>query len=329
MLGDLTVTVEDVHVRAGGARAPDYPGGVRPTAIVQITGRGVSGFGENVSFTAEVQRAFQDRAHGFVHRGIWRISDLARDGIEPFDRAAIEGALIDLGLRQRGTSLGEITGVTAADMRWVSSFEPCADPAERVRRLRASCGAREFKVDVDPSWTESAVDALSAEGDIMILDFKDRADQPACTRLEQVFAGALFEDPPPTCRAVRVALDRPLRTAEDVVSAVAAGFFVNLKAPRMGGFLEVLRALEALGARRDRAYFGGMFEVGPGREQARQLAGLFCSGAPNDLGSVAGGTPSSIGPPPARVALGFPGFGATCDWRAVLIGQFQVDGSAP
>ena len=44
---------------------------------------------------------------------------------------------------------------------------------------------------------------------------------------------------------------------------------MNLKAPRMGGPLEVLRGLER--AREGIAYLGGMFEVGVGRVQARQL----------------------------------------------------------
>ena len=67
-----------------------------------------------------------------------------------------------------------------------------------------------------------------------------------------------------------------------VATAVGAGEAVNLKAPRMGGPLELLRGLDLAVNARDN-YFGGMFEVNVGRAQARQLAALFCGDAPNDL----------------------------------------------
>jgi hypothetical protein len=80
----------------------------------------------------------------------------------------------------------------------------------------------------------------------------------------------------------------------------------------MGGFLAVLRALEA--APPGRAYFGGMFEVGPGREQARQLAALFCPRAPNDLAPLEGGASSMVGASPSRLRLDRAGFGSNVDW---------------
>jgi two-component system chemotaxis sensor kinase CheA len=61
----------------------------------------------------------------------------------------------------------------------------------------------------------------------------------------------------------------------------------------MGGFRELLRALDACGAA---AYFGGMFEIGPGRALARQLAAIFTPAAPS-------ANRASAGPP---------------DWEALL-----------
>jgi hypothetical protein len=109
-----------------------------------------------------------------------------------------------------------------------------------------------------------------------------------------------------------VARDRPLATVADVDAAAARGEAINLKAPRMGGPLVVLRALAAARSRGALVYFGGMFEVGPGREQARQLAALFCGEAPNDLGPLLGAlAPAGA---PSLMRLDAAGFGATCDW---------------
>jgi hypothetical protein len=85
----------------------------------------------------------------------------------------------------------------------------------------------------------------------------------------------------------------------------------------MGGPLELLRGLDlALGRRSSgapvTAYLGGMFEVGIGRSQARQLAALYCSTAPNDLAPNLSSNPLSkrvMVSPPARVRFDQPGFG--------------------
>ena len=82
---------------------------------------------------------------------------------------------------------------------------------------------------------------------------------------------------------------------------------MNLKAPRMGGPLEVARGLER--ARGD-CVPRGMFEVGVGRVQARQLAALYCPTGPNDLAPnraepLTQGRENS----PVLVRLDQPGFG--------------------
>ena len=97
-----------------------------------------------------------------------------------------------------------------------------------------------------------------------------------------------------------------------VARARARGEAVNLKAPRMGGPLELLRGLERAlaleqagepGARFS-AYLGGMFEVGVGRAQARQLAALYCGTAPNDLApNVASARNSQRANSPATIYL--------------------------
>jgi ABC-type iron transport system FetAB ATPase subunit len=99
-----------------------------------------------------------------------------------------------------------------------------------------------------------------------------------------------------------------LLALDDVAAALDRGEAVNLKAPRMGGFITVLRALALVDARGAGAlaYLGGMHETGVGREQARQLAAIYCPAAPNDLAPLPGGRLST----PGEVALDVVGFGA-------------------
>ena len=303
-LASLPVRVSGIRCRSGRLAMPEYPGG-RPSTLLELSGEGCAGYGENVAFTDGEQQAFLHGVEGMFARAAGLVRSMLRPGLKPYDRAALEAALIDLALRQAGVGLRDLCGVEAAPLRWVRSFAARPDAAAHGHALGG-----ELKVDVDPSWPESAIIALSREA-VAILDFKEAGTAEMCGRLASAFPHALFEDPPAGCAHARVARDRPLASEADVAAAVARGEWVNVKAPRLGG---VLAALEALALARPSAYFGGMFEVGPGREQARQLAALFCADAPNDLGPLDGALSSMSGDSPSLIRLDGVGFGATCDW---------------
>ncbi|MEP6653290.1 MAG: hypothetical protein ABJA82_08025, partial [Myxococcales bacterium] len=299
---------------------------------------------ENVAFTAEEHHEFASRCRGLsaiidvkrrrppatVQETIQEVMAAwaaigkplpqgeVRTGERPsaralHERAALEAALIDLALRQAGSSLAQLTGVEEAPLRSVISFAACADPVAVIRLHRAAGYQGEFKIDVDPSWDQATREALARQGGVAILDFKQRGTSADAAALSGLFAATIFEDPPPGTVHERVSRDIPLGNAGAVATAVAAGEAVNLKAPRMGGPLELLRGLDLAVSARAAAYFGGMFEVNVGRAQARQLAALFCGDAPNDLAlnrahSTDQGPPA--GPSPVVVRLDSPGFGA-------------------
>ena len=313
-LGELPLCVETVEVRRRAVPASDYPGGARPSSVVRLGGRGHVGTGENVAFTDDEHARFAARAAnllpaGAFTNGAWRGQAGALVGADAqgHERAALEAALLDLALRQAHTTLAALAGGAGASLRVVLSFAARPDPAAHVRQLRAAGRAEELKIDVDPAWDAAARAALAREPGVAVLDFKGRGDPGLVAALSPLFPEALFEDPPPGAAHVRVARDAPLGDAAAVGAALARGEAVNLKAPRMGGPLEVLRALER--ARRAGptaiAYLGGMFEVDVGRTQARQLAALFCPDGPNDLAPLqgAGGTRR------LAVRLDTPGFG--------------------
>jgi hypothetical protein len=201
----------------------------------------------------------------------------------------VEAALIDLALRQAGLGLGALTGVAQTRLRFVVSFDGGGDPLGHIGRLRAAGWPGALKLDVDPGWSEPTRRALAAEAGLAILDFKGRGDGALVRDLSGRFPAAIFEDPPSTEGHPRCARDAPVVDVDAAAAALARGEAINLKAPRMGGPLAALRALElaraAAPAPADapRAYWGGMFEIGAGRRQARALAALFCPDAPNDL----------------------------------------------
>jgi hypothetical protein len=322
-LGALPVRVSSLQVDIGAEPMDDYPGGARPTSTVRLSGAGHTGFGENVAFDEGEHDGFAAHAGKLLYRTgdvvVGRVDGLVRPEGPRYERAALEAALIDLAMRQAGVSLADLTGTNSGWMRFVVSFAACSQPAARVRRLRAAGFADELKIDVDPSWDESARRALAAEPGVAILDFKGRGDPALVVGLAALFPDAIFEDPPSGSVHLRVARDAPLEDARAVATALMRKEFVNLKAPRMGGPLELLRGLElavsagmtAGKATKTTAYMGGMFEVGVGRAQARQLAALFCAQGPNDLAPIP--RPAAerrLAPSPALIRVDTPGFGA-------------------
>lgn len=329
-LGALEARVETAHVERSAVSLPDYPGGLRPSGVVRLSGGGATGLGENVAFFGHEQERFSAFIAAWL-RGNAKSRRLrvgCAVGAEgtPYERAALEAALIDLGLRQAGLSLCDLTGARAAKLRFVVSLAASREPESAIVARRAAGAASELKIDVDPSWSAATLARLAKDPNIAIFDFKARGSAALAQRLYALSASALLEDPPSGFEAPEREL-RPLRISRDatvsdehaVAAARARGEAVNLKAPRMGGPLELLRGLDrALAPSRHPraagvpAYFGGMFEVGVGRSQARQLAALYCSAAPNDLAlnrADQESTPETRASSPTLIRLDGPGFG--------------------
>jgi L-alanine-DL-glutamate epimerase-like enolase superfamily enzyme len=322
-LAALPVDVAALECASGLLALPDYPDEPRPTTIVTLSGGGQVGFGENVAFTRAAHATFVRRLAGSPATAgtVGQLTEAfaARLPDDPHGRAAVEAALIDLALRQARLSLARLCEADAGTpLRQVWSFAARPDAAVHARAQLAADPARRFKIDVDPSWSDADLAELAQlpRDAIAVFDFKDRGDSTLAARLSHLCPGALFEDPPAGTVHPHIARDRSLSTPLDVAEAAQRGEAVNLKAPRMGGPLAVLAGLHLARERGVLAYLGGMFEVGPGRQQARQLAALFCPASPNDLAPIAGALGSA---PRAGAVLGdVPGFGATFDWGRAL-----------
>ena len=332
-LGALSVRVEAVDVRAGRVPLADYPGG-RPSSLVRLSGRGHSGQGENVAFEpGEHARFARTVSEWFREHACERSLDVgsALPALPSlYERAALEAALIDLALRQASLTLAELTGVERRPLGFVASLGTTENPRDAIRVLRAGRFEGGLKLDADPGWSRAVLTSLRGVTGVEIVDFKRRGDAAFVRDLAALFPDARLEDPPDTLAPdamppARLARDAALLGETDVEATLARGESVNLKAPRMGGPLAVLRSL-ALVERRarpstlstmprseGRAYVGGMFEVGVGRTQARTLAALYCPDAPNDLAlnrHAPAGVPRQVDNPPALVRFDVPGFGA-------------------
>lgn len=319
-LGDLEVSVEAAFARPMAVLAIDYPGGLRPSGVLSLSGRGCLASGELVAFDEAAQQRFAAQVAGRLAGRRGRVAELAgppasSEG-DRLERAALESALVDLALRQAGRSLAELaTSPASAALEYVLSFEAVAAPAARAAELRQFFPSARFKVDVDPGWSAGAIAGLVAIAEqVAILDFKGRGSADLAEELAARLPAALLEDPPADWKAAeaagsRVARDRDLLAVADVVRAVEAGHAVNLKPARMGGPLSALAGFAVAAGARRLAYAGGMFEVGVGRRQARALAALVCASAPNDLAPLRGVEPRPL-PGPLPVRLDRPGFGA-------------------
>ena len=277
-LAALPVVVDDAECRVGAVRVPSYPGGVRPTSEVRLG----DGRGECVAWTAEAHEAFRARMAG-VPRGRWaRLGEWAEAMrarfTDPYERAALEAAAIDLALRQAGTNLFALAGVTPRAVRYVVSYGGLRDPMAEVEP------GVELKLDVDPAWDSGTFAALRR---VAVLDFKGTGNPADHERAHRAVPEALIEDalagPWSASLSTRLSFDAPVTSARALDALPVRPAAVNLKPARMGGVLEALACAERCAREGIAVYVGGMFEVGVGRPQLRALAALLCPDALNDV----------------------------------------------
>jgi L-alanine-DL-glutamate epimerase-like enolase superfamily enzyme len=310
----LPLTVDGAACAVGLARVPSYPGGRRPTSVITLTAGDAAGRGEHVGWTEAAHAAFAETVRGLPRGrgplGDW-MADAARRLDERYDRAAVEAAAIDLALRQHGTNLFRLAGAEPGPVRYVVSFGRMADPIAEAARHPGV----ELKIDVDPGWDDGAYRRLAELGRVAVLDFKGAGTTVEHERAHHALPAALIEDPGvagPWSASLRrrLAFDAPLGAAVDLDALPTRPAAVNLKPARMGGVLEVLATIARAAEGGIAVYLGGMFEVGVGRTQLRELAALFGSDGPNDIAPIAVDDAEASRPPRLPIDTTGPGFGS-------------------
>lgn len=318
----LPVRIESHTAETGPVECPGYyDGAPRPRGVVVLSGAGRTGRGESVAWTPAAQAAFAAALPDLVPTGSITVGEAAErvraatgaSGAADagYHRAAVEAAVIDLALRQGSTNMFVLSGRRPRPVAFCRSLTGVADPLPSARRILARDPAARLKIDPpETGWDDATWAALAALDRVVVVDFKRRGEATGVERAHAALPAAWLEDPPRAALAdpdapwrAQVALDGWVARAADLERPVVPPGAVNVKAPRLGGPLEALRALDLCAGNGWHAYFGGMFEVDAGRAQARVLASLFTPDAWNDLAPLAGDRAS-----PWPAPGGFTGF---------------------
>jgi len=318
----LPVAVDALAVERASVIVPAYyEGAPRPTGLAIMRGGGAEGRGECVAWTPREQAAFAAACERVVlppSATVGELSLLLDDELDdPYHRVAVEGAAIDLALRQSGTNLFALAGRPAAPVGFCWSIGRELDPLAAIAPILSRSPDARFKIDVPPEgWAPTTWRALAETGRVVVLDFKRESDSDQLRLAHGWIPDAWLEDPPAEAMTLdrdgawreRVSLDGYVLAAVDLDEPEIPPVAVNVKAPRVGGWLEALRCLEECRWRGLEAYIGGMFEVDVGRSQARVLASLYTGEAWNDLAPLSLGAEESLPSSPLSMRDDFIGF---------------------
>ena len=266
----------------------------RVTTTVRISGGGVAGEGEDVTYDAAHHDGFSPPDLS----GTWTLDDLSQrlDSLElaGYRRWAFESAALDLALRQAGTSLGAAVGRDYRPVRFVVSTR------EDIERFLAVQPTLEFKVDPMSTWSRALIDELAATGRIRVADLKGYyrgtvVDQPADPRLYrdvvEGFPDAVIEDAAFTDEtrpilepaADRLSFDAPIHSVEDVQALEIEPRWLNIKPSRFGSVRRLLDTIAYAEEHGITLYGGGQFELGVGRSHIQAVASLYYADSANDV----------------------------------------------
>ncbi|WP_200531769.1 hypothetical protein [Halorubrum sp. LN27] len=312
-IADLSVTIESVDRRRYTGKTTS--GFERTTTEFRLTGDGVIGRGEDVTYETEDHAALVGTDPIDIE-GEWTIDGLSArlDEIDLFAhkppeqeyfrnyrRWAVESAALDLALRQRGESLGEYLGIDPDPVRFVVSTRLGEPPTtDRVEELLALDDDLEFKLDPTPDWPEEAFVTLRETDAVRILDLKGwyedtdvdvEADPELYRDVFAAFPAAIVEDaaftpetrPLVEPQADRLSFDYPIDGVESLESLPVEPGWCNIKPSRFGTLESLFETIAYCEERGIELYGGGQFELASGRTAIQTLAALFYPGAPNDV----------------------------------------------
>ena len=340
-VADLPVTVEGDRLERHTRSTPAF---TRVTTTFALTGADETGRGEDVTYDEAAHDALQDTPPE-LPTGSFTFEEYSRalDDVDLFPEAsadstkdllyrqwAVESAVLDLALRQEGTTLGELLGRTYDPIHFVASPRLGEDRFARLERLLEITPNLAFKLDPENDWTPELVDHLADLDRVRVLDLKGHygdvefAPDPDPDLYRLVAEGipdAILEDPwlDEDTRPVfdgheeRVSWDAPITSVGSVRDLPFEPNWLNIKPSRFGTLRSVLETIEYCEDRGIRCYGGGQFELGVGRAHIQELASLFFPDSPNDVSPIGyndpepdTNLPSSPLPAPGTT----PGFGS-------------------
>ena len=292
---DLPLEIERYELE--GLSVDVSTGFTRRTTVVHLHGGGEEGVGEDITYIAEEQAAFQDAGPVLPLAGEHTLDSYSAalpDDLDDYRRWAFESAALDLALRQAGRSLADAVGREATPVTFVVSTR---SGFEEWRRLVP--GIR-FKLDAEKDWDDEVIGRLVGTGAIDTVDLKGYyrgtpvdldPDPELYARVCEGFPEAWIEDPfvdeatRPVLEphAARLTFDAPVHSVADAEALPFAPRCLNVKPSRFGSLRRLLDFYAWAEERRIALYGGGQFELGPGRGQIQLLASLFHPDGPNDV----------------------------------------------
>jgi hypothetical protein len=312
-LADLPLELESYSLeRLDQPVSPEF---TRVSTVIRLRGAGEEGIGEDVTYTAEDQTAFQAEATDLPITGshtldsfselIGRLelfpSGPAMKASYDYRQWAFESAALDLALRQAGRSLADALGREPGPVRFVVSMNLGDPPSTaRVRGLLELYPGLQFKLDPRSTWDEALVAELADLSAVESVDLKgqyegtvvDQPPDPALYRLvAEGFPDAFIEDPaltPETDPILephrdRITWDAIIHSVGDIEGLPFPPRTINIKPSRFGSLRRLMDAYDYCAEHGIRPYGGGQWELGPGRGQIQYLASLFHPDAPNDV----------------------------------------------
>jgi O-succinylbenzoate synthase len=282
----------------------------RDILLVRVDAEGVEGWGECVAgneplYSSEYVEACQ---HVTSHHLVPRL--LRRDGgsvdadrvasiLEPvkdhrMSKGALEAAILDAQLRRHGVSMAEKFGAvrdrvpSGVSVGIMDSIDQLVNAVGRY----LDDGYVRIKLKIEPGWDLEPVATIRRTfGDSIPLQVDantayTRDDGAHLAKLDE-FGLLLIEQPLPeddvtghalVARQVAtpICLDESITSAAAAVDAIERGAcsIVNIKAGRVGGYLEAVRVHDVCAERGVPVWCGGMLETGIGRAMNLALAAL-------------------------------------------------------
>jgi L-alanine-DL-glutamate epimerase-like enolase superfamily enzyme len=309
----LPVQIDSYELQ--GLQAVVSSGFERKSTVVRVRGGGHEGSGEDVTYDAVDHDVLQAAGATLPLGGEWTLgsfsehiaaldlfpSEPQREVSRRYRVWAFESAVLDLALRQAGTTLRELLGREPQPVRFVVSLRLGEPPSmEPLRRRLDLYPDLRFKLDPTSSWNERLIAELATTGAVESVDFKayysgsivDQAPDPVLyQRVVEALPGAWIEDPALTEETEpvladhreRFSWDAPIHSVADIEALKYTPRMVNIKPSRLGGLRNLLDAFDHCAERGIGNYGGGQFELGVGRGQIQYLASLFHPDAPNDV----------------------------------------------
>ena len=325
-VADLSLVVESVDTRRH--ERDTSSGFTRASTVVELSGDGATGRGEDVTYDFEEHDPACWEALSLDIEGEYTLDSFSRmladadlfpeppdrEVFENYRRWGFESAALDLALRQAGTTLSERLDRSVDPVEFVVSTRlsdaDSEDPptAERIEKWLDIDPTLTFKTDPTPDWPDAVVDDLAATGAVRILDFKGHyegtdVDNPAdpafYERLLVAFPEAVIEDPALTEQTqslfdgekTRMSWDAPIHGIDDIEALPFEPSWLNIKPSRFGSVESLLDTIAYCKERDIELYGGGQFELDVGRRHIQLLASIFSPDGPNDVAPPAYNAP--------------------------------------